>query len=44
MNIHKHARLTFIHRLEMVQQLVAKQCGISQASQIYGVTPVTVRK
>lgn len=44
MNTHKHARLTFVRRLEMVQQLVAKQCAIGQAAQSYGVTPVTVRK
>lgn len=44
MNIHKHARLTFARRLEMVQQLVAKQCRPGQAARLYGVTPATVRK
>src|SRR5690606_41461864 len=44
MNIHKHARLTFARRLEMVQDLVAMRCRISQAARLYGVTPATVRK
>ncbi|SSW69467.1 hypothetical protein AVE30378_03546 [Achromobacter veterisilvae] len=30
MNTYKHARLTFSRRLEMAQQLVAKQCRIGQ--------------
>ncbi|WP_345797398.1 IS481 family transposase [Castellaniella sp. MT123] len=44
MNIHKHARLTFSRRLEMVQQLVTQQCRTGEAAQTYGVTPATVRK
>lgn len=34
MNTHKHARLTFSRRLEMAQQLVAKQCCIDQAAHV----------
>ncbi|MNL01915.1 IS2 transposase TnpB [compost metagenome] len=44
MNTHKHARLTFLRRLEMVQQLLAKQLSVSQAARGYGVTAPTVRK
>ncbi|HEY0297378.1 MAG TPA: IS481 family transposase [Bordetella sp.] len=44
MNIHKHARLTFIRRLEMVQQLTDKQLTVPQAASAYGVTAPTVRK
>jgi len=44
MNIHKHARLTFSRRLEMVQQLVTQQCRTGEAAHTYGVTPATVRK
>ncbi|WP_406625340.1 IS481 family transposase [Acidovorax sp. SDU_ACID1] len=44
MNTHKHARLTFLRRLEMVHQLIAKQFSVSQAAQAYGVTAPTVRK
>lgn len=44
MNIHKHARLTFSRRLEMVQQLVTQQCRTGEAARTYGVTPATVRK
>jgi len=39
MNIHKHARLTFSRRLEMVQQLVTQQCRTGEAAHTYGVTP-----
>jgi len=44
MNTHKHARLTFIRRLEMVQQLIAKQLSAPEAAVVYGVTAPTVRK
>lgn len=44
MNTHKHARLTFIRRLEMVQQLIAKQLSAPAAAVVYGVTAPTVRK
>ena len=44
MNIHKHARLTFARRLEMVQQMT--QCGVSAtlAASCHGVTPQAARK
>src|SRR5690606_1660665 len=44
MNIHKHARLTYARRLEMVQQLTAHTLSVAQASRSYGVTGPTVRK
>lgn len=44
MNTHKHARLTFVRRFEMVRQLIDKQLTASQAAVAYGVTPPTVRK
>jgi transposase-like protein len=44
MNTHKHARLTFVRRLEMVQQLISKRLTVSRAARTYGVTPPTVRK
>ncbi|ETH42575.1 transposase, IS481 family, partial [Bordetella pertussis H939] len=44
MNTHKHARLTFLRRLEMVQQLIAHQVCVSEAARAYGVTAPTVRK
>ena len=44
MNIHKHARLTFVRRMEMVQQLVSHRLTPSQAAATYGVTAPTVRK
>ena len=44
MNTHKHARLTFIRRLEMVQQLINKRLTPPGAAQAYGVTAPTVRK
>lgn len=44
MNIHKHARLTFSRRLEMVQQLTVKQLSVSRAASTYGITAPTVRK
>ncbi|WP_419177548.1 leucine zipper domain-containing protein [Bordetella holmesii] len=31
MNTHKHARLTFLRRLEMVQQLIAHQVCVPEA-------------
>ncbi|ETH90326.1 leucine-zipper of insertion element IS481 [Bordetella pertussis STO1-CHOC-0019] len=43
MNTHKHARLTFLRRLEMVQQLIAHQVCVPEAARAYGVPP-TVRK
>jgi len=44
MNIHKHARLTFARRLEMVQALTSHRTTTSQAALAYGVTAPTVRK
>ncbi len=44
MNIHKHARLTFVRRIEMVQQLISKKLSVPEAAVAYGVTPPTVRK
>lgn len=38
MNTHQHARLTFLRRLEMVQQLLAKQLSVCQAARSYSVT------
>ncbi|ETH92558.1 transposase, IS481 family [Bordetella pertussis STO1-CHOC-0019] len=38
MNTHKHARLTFLRRLEMVQQLIAHQVCVPEAARAYGVT------
>nr|WP_193408766.1 hypothetical protein [Bordetella pertussis] len=32
MNTHKHARLTFLRRLEMVQQLIAHQVCVPEAA------------
>lgn len=44
MNIHKHARLTYARRLEMVRQMT--ECGLSatDAAEHHGVTPLTARK
>lgn len=44
MNSHKHARLTYARRLEMVRQMT--QCGVSaaEAAAQHGVTPATARK
>ncbi len=44
MNIHKHARLTFARRLEMVKQM--SECGLSTyaAAALHGVTAPTARK
>ncbi|ETH69071.1 transposase, IS481 family [Bordetella pertussis STO1-CHLA-0006] len=44
MNTHKHARLTFLRRLEMVQQLIAHQVCVPEAARAYGVPAPTVRK
>lgn len=44
MNTHKHARLTFVRRLEMVQALTTHRTTTSQAARTYGVTLPTVRK
>lgn len=44
MNTHKHARLTFARRLEMVHQVTFEGWTLSQAAAEHGVTPATERK
>jgi len=44
MNIHKNARLTFIRRVEMVQDVVHAKLPVSQVATHYEVSAATVRK
>ena len=44
MNIHKNARLTFIRRVEMVEDVLRGGLPAAQAAQLYGVSAATVRK
>ena len=44
MNSHKHARLTYARRVELVEELTKGGVGTTQAALDYGVTPQTVRK
>jgi transposase InsO family protein len=44
MNTHKNARLTFIRRLEMVQEVTRQHLPIAAVARSYGVTEGTVRK
>src|SRR6476620_8069091 len=44
MNTHKHARLTYARRLEMVKQMTQLGSSASQAAAAQGVTPATARK
>ena len=44
MNTHKHARLTFARRLEMVKQMILQGLNASQAGALQGVTAQTARK
>ena len=44
MNSHKHARLTYARRLEMVQQMTDWGWSAAQAAAAHGVTPATARK
>jgi transposase InsO family protein len=44
MNSHKHARLTYARRLEMVRQMVFRGLSFAHAAQAHGVTPATARK
>ena len=44
MNIHKHARLTYARRLEMVEQMIELGWSAADAAAEHGVTPVTARK
>jgi transposase InsO family protein len=44
MNIHKNARLTFIRRVEMVQDVLKARLPACHVAQLYGVSAPTVRK
>jgi transposase InsO family protein len=44
MNSHKHARLTFARRLEMVLQMTRQGLPAVEAAALHGVTPPTARK
>lgn len=44
MNSHKHARLTYARRLEMVQEMTRQGLGASEAGARHGVTAATARK
>ena len=44
MNTHKNARLTYLRRLEMVQDITERGLSSSQAAGKYGVSSVTARK
>jgi transposase InsO family protein len=44
MNSHKHARLTYARRLEMVQQMTEMNWSASEAAAAHGVTATTARK
>ncbi|WP_280151833.1 IS481 family transposase [Piscinibacter sp. XHJ-5] len=44
MNTHKNARLTYLRRLEMVQDMTARGLSPSQAGALHGVSAVTARK
>lgn len=44
MNIHKNARLTFIRRVEMVEDVLQGGLPAAHAAQQYGVSDATVRK
>jgi len=44
MNSHKHARLTYARRLEMVRQMTGQGLSAPQAAAAHGVTPSTARK
>lgn len=44
MNTHKHARLTYARRLEMVRQLTFEERSFSQGAAEHGVMPATARK
>jgi len=44
MNIHKNARLTFIRRVEMVEDVIKSGLPAHQVAQLYGVSGPTVRK
>jgi len=44
MNTHKHARLTFARRVEMIKQLIEGGFSTAEAAATHGVTAPTVRK
>ena len=44
MNTHKHARLTFARRHEMVRQITERGLTVTGAASLHGVTPPTARK
>jgi transposase-like protein len=44
MNTHKNARLTYLRRLEMVQDITKRGLSASQAALAHGVSAVTARK
>lgn len=44
MNVHKNARLTFVRRLEMVQQMTQQGLSPTEASRHHAVSVVTARK
>ena len=44
MNTHKHARLTYLRRLEMVQDITERGLSAAQAGRQHGVSAVTARK
>jgi transposase InsO family protein len=44
MNTHKNARLTYVRRLEMVQDITERGAGVAEAAARHGVSAVTARK
>lgn len=44
MNTHKHARLTFARRAEMVKEMTEQGLSACEAAAKHGVTPPTARK
>ena len=44
MNTHKNARLTYLRRLEMVQDITQRGVSASEAAALHGVSAVTARK
>lgn len=44
MNTHKHARLTYLRRLEMVQDMTERSVSATDAATRHGVSTVTARK
>jgi len=44
MNTHKHARLTFLRRLEMVEDITKRGLSAAEAAAAHGVSSVTARK